>query len=533
MMRNLACLVVFLNFSCANIVTPDGGKRDTDAPKIKKQFPENNAINFISKRLEVTFNEYIKIENTQGIITNPPMIIPPLVEVSGKSLEVFLKDSLKPNTTYSIEMPGVVSDITEGNKVSNLHISFATGDKIDTAQIGGCVILLSTLKLEANTTVALYVSQEDSAVTTQLPDYYTKTDVSGGFSFKNIKRGQYRLVAFQDKNGNRKMDADELFGFAADLANTDSSSRHKIYIYPDPSFTQTHLKDFRSRHYGVFEFVVSPKGCIKRLVENNLWTDEAYLLLFDGKDDDTIVWFSPSADLQDGHFDLYLNDDWYRDIITTHMNNTYIKRPFRSNVLVDKAQHFALNDTFRIDFSNPVMSFDDRDIEVFEDSIKIPYLQNGKFVNNEQSRYRFTLPVKARKNYNILIKPNKFKDVFSQGNDSIKINFTTEAVDDYSEISIRFKNDNGRRILLHLLNADGRVVKGLVVFGNTTTSFKMLKPGKYTLRAVNDKNLNKEWDIGLFKSKIEPETAILLPNQIIVSLTMVEDITVDLDSITW
>lgn len=59
--------------SCAKIVTPSGGPKDTDPPKVMKVEPENNMVNFDSKQIRIYFDEYVTLNNpSENVLISPP-----------------------------------------------------------------------------------------------------------------------------------------------------------------------------------------------------------------------------------------------------------------------------------------------------------------------------------------------------------------------------------------------------------------------------------------------------------------------------
>ena len=50
---------------CANRGTPTGGEIDTEPPVILKSSPENFTTNFSAEEIEIIFDEYIRLSNTQ------------------------------------------------------------------------------------------------------------------------------------------------------------------------------------------------------------------------------------------------------------------------------------------------------------------------------------------------------------------------------------------------------------------------------------------------------------------------------------
>ena len=104
--------------SCANQVTPGGGERDTKAPVVEKEEPENYTRNFHAREIHVTFDEYIQVnELAKQLVVSPPLPQAPVARVKKKTLIVELTDSLLPNTTYTLNFGNAIGDLNEGNAI--------------------------------------------------------------------------------------------------------------------------------------------------------------------------------------------------------------------------------------------------------------------------------------------------------------------------------------------------------------------------------------------------------------------------------
>ena len=101
--------------SCANRgVGPQGGPKDTTPPVPRQSEPEVGALNFKGDRIEVTFDEYIQLDNVAtNLMMSPPQQQPPDVKARGKKLIIQFQDSLYENTTYTLDFGSAVCDYRE------------------------------------------------------------------------------------------------------------------------------------------------------------------------------------------------------------------------------------------------------------------------------------------------------------------------------------------------------------------------------------------------------------------------------------
>ena len=115
------CLVALLLFGCARMGNPDGGWYDETPPEVIGASPNDKAINVNAKKIRIMFNEYIKVENpSENIIISPPQIEVPDIKATGKQIIINLKDSLKPDITYTIDFSDAITDNNEG--ISNVWL---------------------------------------------------------------------------------------------------------------------------------------------------------------------------------------------------------------------------------------------------------------------------------------------------------------------------------------------------------------------------------------------------------------------------
>ena len=95
--------------ACASMGTPDGGPYDEDPPVLLKATPALNATGVQSAKITLQFNEFVTLENAfENVVVSPPQLEMPVIKNSGKKVTVELLDSLKPNTTYSIDFGNAI-----------------------------------------------------------------------------------------------------------------------------------------------------------------------------------------------------------------------------------------------------------------------------------------------------------------------------------------------------------------------------------------------------------------------------------------
>lgn len=201
--------------ACARIGSPDGGPYDETPPRIVRTSPKFGSAKEKSvKKVVIEFDEIVKIDNaSDNVVISPPQIEQPEIEADGRKVTVQLRDTLKPNMTYTIDFADAIVDNNEGNPFGNYAFTFSTGETVDTLQVSGNVLDASNLEPVKGILVGLYrVGGEDDADSVSvLPDsvFRTKpferisrTDGSGRFIVKGLAPGKYRVYALKDQNQN-------------------------------------------------------------------------------------------------------------------------------------------------------------------------------------------------------------------------------------------------------------------------------------------------------------------------------------------
>ena len=164
-LRNILYIigVIALLSSCARMGRPDGGWYDETPPHVIGSTPADRSTNVQAKKVNIYFDEFIKLDNaSEKVVVSPPQLEQAEIKASGKKISVELKDSLKPNTTYTVDFSDAISDNNEGNPMGNYTYSFSTGDHIDTLEVAGTVVAAENLEPVKGILVGLYAEMGDS-----------------------------------------------------------------------------------------------------------------------------------------------------------------------------------------------------------------------------------------------------------------------------------------------------------------------------------------------------------------------------------
>ena len=106
-----AAIALFWAPSCANIIPPAGGPRDSIPPVLLKATPADSTLNFSGKQIEFQFDEYVDLQDVQNnLLFTPTFERNPEIAVKGKNKTVFRSYHTLPSVIFS----GTLTVCTKG-----------------------------------------------------------------------------------------------------------------------------------------------------------------------------------------------------------------------------------------------------------------------------------------------------------------------------------------------------------------------------------------------------------------------------------
>lgn len=198
-MKSIYSIFIYLLLlsSCANIVAPTGGEKDTDSPEmLNKKIVVKEGITNIN----FTFNEYIQLNKWEEYFyISPPTEKRIQKKIKGKMLTLTIEDTLAKSTTYNIALNNCIKDNNEGNILDTLNFILSTSDKIDSLTLSGKLQDAYTLNAVENAWIMLFVNNRvDSIIFKEKPNYIAKTNKNGDFHFPNLNSKNYTIVSLTD-----------------------------------------------------------------------------------------------------------------------------------------------------------------------------------------------------------------------------------------------------------------------------------------------------------------------------------------------
>lgn len=510
----ICCLLLQVPFSCAHRGTPGGGPIDTIPPKVLKSKPANYSTHFKSKVIRIEFDEYIKLKDpATQILISPPMKRKPIISPQGiaqKYIEIEIRDSLKSNTTYTINFGQSIEDNNEGNQLPFYKYVFSTGDFIDSLKVSGRVTDAFNRLTDEHISVMLYKFDSDyydSIIYKEPPAYIAYTrDSTHTFEIENVAEGNYKLFALKDKNQNYLFDPkSDKIGFLSDTIQLPSDKTYNLKVFREkPKFKAAKISQESLQHL-LFGFEGGAENVeIKMLSETPLDFSEHYFK--HEKKDSIDYWFKPYFEADSLLFEVSKNE--IKDTLKIHLQE--VERD-SLRIKAQPASTLDLGKKFYLTSNTPVLEVNEKLINIFnKDSVNIPFKTK---LLSEINKIEIDFDAKEKEIYQIQALPGAITDFFQHTNDSLQYKIQTKAETEYADIHLTIENISSFPVILQLTNEAGEVKLEKIhqqEDGNVF-DFSFVEPGMYYVRLIYDNNNNGKWDSGNYLKNQQPEKVIYMP----------------------
>lgn len=465
-MRNLyifllLCIEIIFISSCASIGTLSGGDKDIVPPKIVKSNPTAYSVNYNKNLIQFTLDEYFTLNSPlDSIRITPTQQKAPEFEIKGKTLNIRLKDEIKPNTTYHIDISrGALSDITENNKMPDTKFVYSTGNYVDSFEIKGKVIDMYTQKPVSGACVMLYTTANDSSPIKEIPSYFTLTDYKGNFEFDHIQNQKYQLNALMDKNFNRKFDRiDEKIAFLPDnnkiypsLPNMDSID-YTLYLFRETE-EKTKLINNYTKSDGVQVFVFNKAINDFKIKGENF--DIKYSIEMSKEKDSVFVYFYDTNLNSTKSYvisvDTLISDTISFSAYEKKKNTKQKKNELTSKLSCHLTDAVEIDDKFSITFDFPLKTVDTSAFVWMEINKKDSNLIYAPIKLHER-KITWTYALKGNTSYMLVLKDSSCLSYNGLYNDSIVHKFYAKTKKNYGRIKIHLEFPDKNNYIVELVD---------------------------------------------------------------------------------
>lgn len=507
-------IIILVSYQCAQRGNPTGGPKDITAPELTRAEPPNMTTNFKGQKIRLYFNELVKLKDIQKqLIISPPLKNSPVLSPIGnanKYVEITIKDTLAPNTTYTLNFGQGIVDNNEENPKSFFTYVFSTGDYIDSLELKGVVKDAFNKKPDDFISVMLYkidTSYTDSTIYKRPPNYITNTlDSAIIFKLNNLKEGKYALFGVKDAANNNLFDQKtDKIAFVKDTINLPTDSIYLLTLFkeiPDYSVAVPTMEASNKISFGYYG--EGSDISINTLTEI---PDTVKTIITKERDKDTLnFWFTP-YEMDSLIFTLTNEKLKVRDTFKVKsrkvvFDSLKISMSQNGNIEFDKPINLLSN--------TPLIRFDSTKIKLMDkDSIEIAV--NVK-LDSLRNLLNFDFKIDPDQNYRMELIPGAVTDFFETTNDSVAFSFKTKSLADYGNLTLNLNSNSiVYPIIVQLTNEKGELQREIYATEPQVYTFDNLNPGKYQARVIFDLNGNGKWDTGNLLKKIQPEKISYYP----------------------
>lgn len=562
-----ATIVVYCSVftkSCANTTgSPTGGPKDTIPPVLVNVMPGNNQLNvpLTKGSIQLFFDEYVVLKDASNqIFLSPPTPKKLQTKIKGKSIIITYEDTLKPNTTYTIDFGEGIQDNNEGNIFPHYVYAFSTGDHIDSLYFTGSILNATTMLPEKGVTIALYKDHSDSAIFLSTPDAMSRSDEWGFFSLRNLSDTLYRVYAYNDLNFNYKYDQDvEMIAFLdssfrpykaitsgiKELAYVDKKDTLaamsripdiNLYLFKENPTRQYLTNSGRIAERAAFLKFSAPYVKIDSIGISG-YDSTQLITQFNTLQDSLLIWINDQKAVPDTLFldMVFQKTDSTGVLVPTNERVRLIQSGGNTSRQSGQRRYTKTEDTPKdtllkiattavpenIDQDGIILMFEfpliEQDWEKIKLNYQTPRLQTIEepitIIPDSTEIRRFTIkpdnPSIAGNDYTLRIPKNVFKDINNLPNDSLNIKFALPIDEDLSTLFLELTDVESNYIVELISEKRDKVFRTYRIDDDTTLRFPYLKAGKYSVRITQDLNNNGIIDTGSLLERRQPEKVLL------------------------
>ena len=556
-----------------------GGPKDEDPPKVVSSKPANYSTNFTGNRIEITFDEFIALNNVnQALVISPPFAGKPDIRLRGKTLQILLEGGeFRENTTYTFNFGNAIEDNNERNVLENFEFVFSTGPYLDSLSVAGTIVNSFNLRpVEDPFIIMAYDKLEDSIPMQEIPVYIGRSDKEGTFMINNMKADTFRIFALKDLNFNLIYDLpNEIIEFydslvylfpelmqanIPDTAQTDSIPLDMDVTEKDSTIKKRDIPYSSLKPYFMELFFFEEDNRKQYLTDEERREDKHIFLAFNlpledslqlkGLNFDSENWYYEEANMLRDTFNLWITDDELiksdslilllaypgtdsvgnyilvedtLNLITRQMKQVrgkheeQVKKTVLTINTIPNNSRQDLHKNIFFAFNYPVEIIDTSKIFLFskQDTLEIPEIFSITEDALSLRKHYLEYSWKSQEKYRLFAEPGAFTDFYGNMSDTLNINFSAQDEEYYGILQVKTSNVSCP-LIMQLMDEKEVLFEERFIQADTTVKFDFLRPGNFKVKYIYDTNNNRKWDTGRYLEKRQPERIEYYDGEIVI-----------------
>ncbi len=496
MMKQLSVIFSFilLLVSCATIISPSGGEKDTQPPIMLSAAPAIGTTKFSKNSFEIKFDEFLVREDFAKEIIVSPEIKTLQSKYYGKRIKFSWDETLEENTTYTFQFLNYIKDYNEKNILAGFLYTFSTGEVIDSLNVSGEILNQSyEAAKELKVNLVSTKNFNDSTYEEGGFNFGTFSDKSGHFTFNYLPKDSFYIYGFEDLNSNKIWDSlEERIAFFSDPIESSDSTIvvFDLFLEEQPTlFTQ-------AKHSGFNK--------IELLYKDQLPEIESLELYYN----DNLLEFERNE--HHGKYELIFDESKSGDSLAVIVNHKdtlpfYTVNYKSSTINVEVVNKEIIeNEKLKFTFDYPIQRIDTSKIKTI---IQGDSLISNKPVllddNTLELEFANTdLPV------SVIFRDSAFVYQDSIFNTLFNEPIVRKTLEDFAIIQCTFQTHTYPLIVQLFSDKDELLKEEYLSENESNITFERVLPGNYKLRYIVDKNRDKVFTSGSIKALRQPEPIV-------------------------
>lgn len=167
----------------------------------------------------------------------------------------------------------------------------------------------------------------------------------------------------------------------------------------------------------------------------------------------------------------------------------------------------------RLTFADPLMLSITENLVLKQDSIIIQNV-NYTFTDSLKKQMVINYPWKEGLQYSLTVPDSTFVGIMGSKNDSLNFAFYGIKEEESANLMLNVDLATASQYIVQLLDSKDKIIGQTTISDDKLLEFKYIEPGKYRVRAIDDRNGNGYWDTGKYLAGRYPERVLYYTQEI-------------------
>ncbi len=171
------------------------------------------------------------------------------------------------------------------------------------------------------------------------------------------------------------------------------------------------------------------------------------------------------------------------------------------------------NSALRLTFADPLEAYDFSGITLKEDSL---FVTNYTIEFRDSLKKQLEIDYKWKEGvlYSLTLPDSAMVGIMGSNNDSTSYSFMIMKEEETAKLTLNIDIPENTPYIIQLMDTKDKILSQYFISEDNTIEFTYLTPGKYKIKAIDDRNGNGYWDTGKYLLKRYPERVIFYDKEL-------------------